>query len=243
MAKRVRNPASLELPLVPTGAKHATDNLAAYDYYLRGFPPYFTFTKAGVAKSRELYEQALAVDPKFVGAMAMLGITYLMDVMNGYSADPARDLQRGYELAQKAVAVDDTISGPYMLLSQINLRHGQEARNMNDAKRYYALAADYANRGIALDPSDPFGYVNLAAALYFFGEAQRRYRSHLKSHTSRSARERLLLDGARLRVLHDGPVYRCHRSTQAASRSRHSDNVVAGGTASFLSSHHSRYLP
>jgi adenylate cyclase len=157
------------LPLVPTGVKHTTDNIDAYDYYLRGFAPYFTFTKAGVAKSRGMFERALALDPKYVGAMSMLGFTYLMDVMNGYSADPARDLQRAYELAQKAVALDDTISGPYMLLSQVNLRRAQEAQNMSDAKRYNALAADYANRGIALDPSDPFGYLNLGAGLISLG--------------------------------------------------------------------------
>ena len=158
------------LPVVPSGVKHTTDNIAAYDYYLRGIPPYFTFTKAGVAKSREMYERALALDPKYVGAMAMLGFTYLMDVMNGYSADPARDLQRASELAQKAIALDDTISGTYMLVSALNLMNGQQARYMNDAKRYYALAGDYANRGIAVDPSDPFGYENLGDALIALGK-------------------------------------------------------------------------
>ena len=99
----------------------------------------------------------------------MLGFTYLMDVTNGYSADPAGDLQRASELAQKALALDDTISGPYMLLAAMNLLRGQQARNMNDAKRYFALAAGYANRGISVDPSDPFGYKNLADALIGLG--------------------------------------------------------------------------
>jgi adenylate cyclase len=154
------------LPSVPTGVKHTTDNIEAYDYYLRGFAPYWTFTKVGNAKSREMFERAVALDPKYVGAMGMLGFTYIMDAMNGYSTDPARDLQRGYELAQKAVALDDTISGPYMLFSQVNLL---EAR-MGDARRHYELAADYAKRGIAADPSDPFGYANLAAALISLGK-------------------------------------------------------------------------
>jgi len=158
------------LPVVPAAIKYGTDNIEAYDYYLRGIPPYFTFTKAGVAKSREMYERALTLDPKYVGAMAMLGFTYLMDVMNGYSADAARDLRRASELAQKAIALDDTISGTYMLFSALNLLSGQEASNMNDAKRHYALAADYANRGITVDRSDPFGYKNLGDALIALGK-------------------------------------------------------------------------
>ena len=157
------------LPLVPTGVKHTTDNIEAYDYYLRGFAPYFTQTKAGIAKSREMFERALALDPKYVGAMSMLGFTYLMDLMNGYSADPALDLKRASELAEKALALDDTISGTCMLFSQINLQRAQGAGNMTDSKRYYALAADYAKRGIVADPSDPWGYFNLAGALISLG--------------------------------------------------------------------------
>jgi len=41
---------------------------------------------------------------------------------------------------------------------------------MNDAKRHYALAADYANRGITVDRSDPFGYKNLGDALIALGK-------------------------------------------------------------------------
>jgi hypothetical protein len=103
----------------------------------------------------------------------MLGFTYMTDLENGYSADPARDLQQASELAQKALALDDTVSGPYMLAANINLWRGQEARNMNDTRRYYMLASDYANRGIALDPSDPFGYENLAAALISLGKPKK----------------------------------------------------------------------
>jgi tetratricopeptide (TPR) repeat protein len=108
--------------------------------------------------------------------LVMLGFTYHADVMNGFSADPARDLQRASELAQSALALDDTNPGPYMLFSLINLLRGwgapnmPGARNMDDAKRHYALAADYANRGIALDPSEPYGYNNLGSALIALGE-------------------------------------------------------------------------
>jgi adenylate cyclase len=157
-------------PTIPTALKHGTDNIQAYDYYLRGFAPYWTFTKAGSEGSREMFERALALDPKYVGAVGMLGFTYIMDVQNGYSTNPAHDLQRASELAQKALALDDNVSGPYMLLSQVNLMRGSEARHMNDGRRFYALAADYANRGIALDPSDPFGYMNLGAALIYLGK-------------------------------------------------------------------------
>jgi adenylate cyclase len=157
-------------PTIPTALKHGTENIEAYDYYLRGFAPYWTMTKAGNARSRELFERALALDPKYVGAVGMLGFTYIMDVQNGYSADPARDLPRASELAQKALTLDDTVSGPYMLVCVVNLLRGQGARNLSDARRYYSLAADYADRAIALDPSDPFAYQNLGAALIFLGK-------------------------------------------------------------------------
>jgi adenylate cyclase len=118
------------LPTIPTALKHGTENIEAYDYYLRGFAPHWTLTKAGIAKSREMFERALAADPKYVGAVGMLCFTYIMEVQNGYSDDPARDLQRASELAQKALALDDNVSGPYMLLCQVNLMRGSEARHI-----------------------------------------------------------------------------------------------------------------
>jgi adenylate cyclase len=52
-----------------------TDNLEAYDYVLRGAEPYYRFTKEANIQARQMFEKAIALDPKYAGAYAQLGWT------------------------------------------------------------------------------------------------------------------------------------------------------------------------
>ena len=52
--------------------KH-TDNLEAYDYFLRGIESFLRFTKEANAQARQMYEKAVALDPQYAEAYARLG--------------------------------------------------------------------------------------------------------------------------------------------------------------------------
>ena len=149
---------------------HGTNNIEAYDYFLRSIEPYFTFTREGVNKSCEMDERALALDPKYVDAMWGLGFCYVTGVILGYSQNPARDVQIASDFAKKALALDDASPEAYYLMSQINWVQGRDAGHVDAARRHYVQAVDYAKRGIALEPSNPFGYQRLADALIPLGQ-------------------------------------------------------------------------
>ena len=77
--------------------KH-TDNLEAYDFFLRGKEYFWRFTKEANAQARQMFEKAVALDPQYAEAYAELGSTYSMEWTLRWNADP-QTLERA--LAQR----------------------------------------------------------------------------------------------------------------------------------------------
>jgi hypothetical protein len=86
--------------------KH-TDNLEAYDAFLRGHEYFLRFTKEANAQARQIFEKALTLDPQYAEACAFLSWTYYMEWVLRWSADP-QTVERALALAQQAVALDDS---------------------------------------------------------------------------------------------------------------------------------------
>ena len=66
-----------------------------------------------------------------------------------WSPDPAQSLERAFELAQKAVALDDSLPSSHQLLGSVYVW-----------KKQYEQAIAEAERAIALDPNDANGYAS-----------------------------------------------------------------------------------
>src|SRR5436309_11567266 len=64
----------LQLTLWEQGrlVRKTTDNLEAYDYFLRGLEPYWRSTQEANAQARLLFEKAIALDPQYAEAYAFL---------------------------------------------------------------------------------------------------------------------------------------------------------------------------
>ncbi len=56
-----------------------TNNLEAYDYYLRGLESLGPTTKEANAQARQLFEKAIALDPQYAAAYARQSLTYALD--------------------------------------------------------------------------------------------------------------------------------------------------------------------
>lgn len=56
--------------------KKPTENLLAYDYYLKALDPYYRNTKEGLEEAIPLFEKAVEYDPQFALAYANLAISY-----------------------------------------------------------------------------------------------------------------------------------------------------------------------
>ena len=139
--------------------KH-TDNLEAYDSFLRGMEYYWRYTKEANAQARQMFEKAIALDPQYAEAYAWLGATYYLEWVWRWSADP-QTLERALALAQQALALDDSLPIAHSLLSYVYAQ-----------KQQYDQAMAEGERAIALDPNNADSYAWQAEVLNFAGRPE-----------------------------------------------------------------------
>jgi adenylate cyclase len=138
-----------------------TDNLEAFDDVLQGASYYWRLTKEGNQKARGLLEKAVGLDSKYADAYSFLGWTYEWAVTNQWSQNPQADLKRADELAQKALALDDSNLLALTLISQDDWMEG----------RYDQAVAD-GERAVAFNPNSVLGYLQLGQAQNFDGKPE-----------------------------------------------------------------------
>ena len=132
--------------------RRATRSLAAYDEYLRGLEHY---NQANIRPAREGFERAIAADPNFAPAYAMLSKT-LLGIAMGYWGPEEHKVQAGKEQAlaagQRAVALDPNdarghaaVGGAYMMLGSFELAayHHKIARELNPNDADVIAAGSY----------------------------------------------------------------------------------------------------
>ena len=110
--------------------RRTTDNLEAYDYFLRGRTYYFRYTKEANAQARQMFERAFALDPAYADACAFLGFTYWLEWFAQWSPNPPQSLERFAELAHQAIALDDSLPLSHIALGYVYLwkdRHYEQA--------------------------------------------------------------------------------------------------------------------
>lgn len=123
-----------------------TNNLAAYDSFLRGLQYYRQRTKEGDALARDAYRHAIELDPSYARAYGALAITNIFDSMLGWSESTSEEArERNLELAQKAVALDKTSPEAYWALGFVYLFRKQYDEAEAAAKQAVALAPNYAD--------------------------------------------------------------------------------------------------
>jgi adenylate cyclase len=171
-----------------------TDNLEAHDYYWRGREHYLRNTKEAYAQARQMYERALKLDPTYAEPYVGLGRISWMEWVYQWSRDP-QSLERAFELAQKALVLNDSLPEAHQLLGWIYLWKNRQyeqaivegekaiALNSNNADSYYALAhiLNFAGRpeeaiglekkALLFNPYCPFGnLLELGRAYHLTGQ-------------------------------------------------------------------------
>lgn len=137
-----------------------TQDLAAYDAFVRGREEYARRTVEANGIARQLFEQALRLDPRYAEAHAFLGRTYLTELINQWNVSPDR-LERVFECGLRAVELDNSQPTAHETLAYAHL-----ARHEHDE------AISEARRAIDFDPNFADAYITLAEILTFAGEAQ-----------------------------------------------------------------------
>ncbi len=88
-------------------ARERAVNVEAYEFFLRSREQSLTCTRTGNIAARNLAGAAIALDPGFEAAHALIAFTHVLDYINAWSTDPEHSLRTGLELAQQAVGMDE----------------------------------------------------------------------------------------------------------------------------------------
>jgi adenylate cyclase len=155
-----------------------TEDLDAWDYYLRGMETFHDETCDGTASSIRMFQAAVDLDPNYCDAWARLGWAYGRSVMLKCGDDPDATLRLGFEASRKAVALDYSSAEAHMGLGEchiwaeetdVGLEEAQIALELNPSFAIAAMSVGNrldlvgrAERGIAemerslkLNPRDP----------------------------------------------------------------------------------------
>jgi TolB-like protein len=171
-----------------------TENLGAYDYYLRGLASARRWTRDANNEALQLFRRAIQLDPGLACAYGMAGWCYIQRKARRWMIDQVQESSEATRLAWKAVhlGADDPVAlcmGAYVLAfithefdDAIAFVDRGLAINPNSALAWNLgawirifrgepdLAIDYAARAMRLSPLDPSLYtVNGALAyIHFF---------------------------------------------------------------------------
>jgi adenylate cyclase len=138
-----------------------TKNLDAYLKCMEAYTNYLRTTKEGNALGKKLAEEVIALDPKYPRGYVLLAQIYLWDILLGTTESPEKSLAKAKDLAEKAIALDNSESTAQGILGSIYLM-----------SRQHDKAVIQVERAISLNPNDAFNRIRLGFVLLNSGRPQ-----------------------------------------------------------------------
>jgi adenylate cyclase len=143
---------------VEVARRNPPRSVAAYDLVLRGKALPWGDTQAD-AEAQRLYESAIELDSQYGLAHALLALM----LAHRWSAEMGSSnaaLERAFQLAKRAVELDQNESYCQFMLGQIHL-----------LRRSFDLAERYHRRAIEMNPSDPEHIADMGGLLAYLGRS------------------------------------------------------------------------
>ena len=117
-------------------------NLKALEKHYRAQGFFCRHTKEDYDRAMPLFEESIAIEPDFVWPYVYLGYAHLNIGARGLSESPKESFEKAFELAQKAISIDDSHDGAHSLLA-----------SYYNVTRQYEKALPEVNRAIELNPN------------------------------------------------------------------------------------------
>ena len=142
----------LEYAEIARAKRKPTENLDAYDYFLRGMASYYLRTRDAINDALPLFYKAIELDPDFASAYGMAAWCYGWRKINGWMTNRVQEIVETARLARSAADLgqDDAVA-----LSRGAHALGFVVGDLDDA-------ATFVDRALVLNP-------NLAGAWYASG--------------------------------------------------------------------------
>jgi adenylate cyclase len=176
-----------------TAKTFETKNLKAWEYSIKGLQLFLNSSKGNNAKAAELLNKAIELDSDYVLPLVLLGRIRWQEGLHRWSDSPADSFRDAFELAQRALEIDENDPMVYSLFSTLYLFQGQYDKSISAAEKAISLSPNdhlahaiqgeskkYAGRfeeaiqeyetAIRLQPYYPDWYIlGLCMAYYYVG--------------------------------------------------------------------------
>jgi DNA-binding winged helix-turn-helix (wHTH) protein/tetratricopeptide (TPR) repeat protein len=119
-------------------AKRYTENTEAYHLYLKGRYFWSKYTKEGVVRSIEYYQQAIDTDPVY--ALAYAGLAEAYYALSTTHLPPREAMPKARAAAMKALEIDATLSEAHSTLGMIGMLYDWD---WVEAERAYQRAIEF----------------------------------------------------------------------------------------------------
>ena len=205
-------------------ARKPPESLDAWDLLMRALPHFWRVTREDNAAAQALLEQAIAIDPNYAQALAVLAVSHAFGTRMGWE-DLAVSVPAAERAAMAAIRADNEDPWAHLAVACVYgysqrfedaLAEFEQALCLNPnfslAQAYYGLAlvlvgrweegANAARRALRLSPRDPFSAICSGVAAYaeFVGcnyrEAMRLAREAIRQRTDFAGAYRVLTASA-----------------------------------------------
>jgi TolB-like protein/class 3 adenylate cyclase len=136
-------------------------DLEAYNLFLRARDQVWLHTRTGNIGARMLLERAVAIEPDYAAAYAHIATTHVNDYIMGWGEDLDASLEKGFEIARRAVSLDEEEPDGYFAAGIAFLW-----------KKDLDKALEATARCLALKPSSTEGLRLMSHILIFSGRAE-----------------------------------------------------------------------
>jgi adenylate cyclase len=132
----------------------STDNLEAWDYFQRGLTYFYRTTNESNRQAREMWERSIELDPDFADGYLGVAWTHFLDWFLQWNDDPGIP-KRVFEMAERALALDDASGRAHSLLAYKHALEGDSQEAVSEAEEAIILgpndASNYLQLGIMLN--------------------------------------------------------------------------------------------
>jgi len=138
----------------------ATDNVGAYLKFLQAVHSIQLGTIESLYLARQMCEDSVKLDPGYGPGYALMAETYLGEIGCCLSKSPKQSVEKAFELANKALNVNNSCPYSRAVMGLIYLFSGQYDKGLTEMKA-----------AVAMDPNWPLGYIYLSNFLPDWNQA------------------------------------------------------------------------
>lgn len=120
------------------------ESFDAWDYAIRGNWHLWRLGKEHLTEAKRLFQAAIELDPRSSMALSGLAMVYSFEVVWGWTTDPAKSRDLADEMAQRAVAADNTDAWAQAMIGNVLLHKRQNADSIAACRRALDLNPNLA---------------------------------------------------------------------------------------------------